>query len=136
MLPLNLNIWAILVATVLKIVVGSFWYSGAGLGGAWMRAAGRTDEDVSEGMSPLMIVLMIVWALVSALVLAMLLSWTQADTLSQGLLVTALAWAGLIGTASALHAMFDGRSFKLWLIHNGHDLLSYLIMSVLLVLWR
>ena len=44
-----MNFPAILVAGISALVVGFIWYNPKVFGGAWMKAAGMTDEQVKGG---------------------------------------------------------------------------------------
>ena len=44
----NINIWAVLVATLSTFLVGWLWY-GPLFGKAWMSASGMTEEKVQQG---------------------------------------------------------------------------------------
>ena len=41
----NINFWAVLLAAVTKVLMGSFWYSPFILGKSWMRENSFTEED-------------------------------------------------------------------------------------------
>ena len=83
----QVNIWAVLVATVANVVVGSLWYSLRGLGKPWMALIGKTPEQIEAGYKPSMMVWTVISALVSNLILAIIVAWSGANTLLEGVVV-------------------------------------------------
>jgi len=51
MQPVPINIWALLVAALAKMVVGMIWYSPAMFLKPWMKLVGRSPEDMKAGMA-------------------------------------------------------------------------------------
>src|SRR5665647_3912248 len=45
----NINLWAVLIAAIVKVIIGSFWYSPLILGKSWMHENGFTEEDFKKG---------------------------------------------------------------------------------------
>jgi hypothetical protein len=45
---MNLNIWAILVAALVSLPIGFFWYHPKVLGTAWMKSIGATEESIKQ----------------------------------------------------------------------------------------
>lgn len=46
----DINLLAVLVATVVNMVLGMIWYSPKLFGKAWMKLTGMTDEKAKKGM--------------------------------------------------------------------------------------
>lgn len=46
---LAFDIWAVLIAAIIPLLVGMIWYNPKIFGKAWMTAAGMTDEQVKGG---------------------------------------------------------------------------------------
>ena len=131
----NLNYWAIIVAALSSLVIGSLWYSSALFGKKWVRLNGFTDDDLKVRF-PLPVVFgssFFVY-LLAAFSLALFLG--SSANLRFGVFagfVIAVFW---IGSARLNNVLFDGQKISLFLIHAGYDLVCYLVMGAIVGGWH
>ena len=71
----ELNIWAIIVASVLNMVIGFIWYSMALFGKPWMAALGFKVEDLNP--KPYIYIVAYLLGLLIAFLLALFLQGTD-----------------------------------------------------------
>jgi hypothetical protein len=133
MQDVDLNWFAILVAALVPVVIGGVWYSPMLFARPWMRAVGRTPEQLSG--ASLGYALSAVGAVVMSYALARILRWAEVDDPWNGALVGALAWLGFVATVLAVNTYFGGRSRVLWAIDAGYQLLSLVAMGAILGAW-
>jgi hypothetical protein len=137
----NLNWLAILAAAISTMVVGFVWYSPILFANPWMREMGYDPNDKAKiqemqksagpayGGSFLA-------SLVSAFTLALLLHWLRADGLHVGLVLGFHVWLGFVATVQLTGALFMKQSMKLFAINTGYQLVCYLVMGMILAVWR
>ena len=125
----SLNWLAILVAAVSTMVLGFLWYSPLLFAKPWMREMGYDPNDKAKvqemqksagpayGGS-------FVASLISAFTLALIFHGLRAD------------WLGFVATVQFTDALFTKKSMKLFAINTFYQLACYLVMGVILVLWR
>lgn len=139
----ELNYGAILVSALAAMVIGGVWY-GPLFGKLWMKLVGisqsQIDEMKKKGMAKSYI-LNFVGYLVMAYVLSyFILGWAtsqpETSSVSIGLLTGFWLWLGLIATSSMGTVLWEGRSWKFWLLNNGYSLLKLLAMGAILGGWR
>ena len=126
---------AVLVAAVVKFVIGSVWYAPPVLGGEWQRLVGLTPDSLRQGFMKALIA-QAVGDLIMAYVLARLIIGFGAPSLTTGLLIGFMAWLGFVATISFGAVFFEQRPFKLWLINNGYQLIGILAMGAILGAWH
>jgi len=63
------NIWAILVATLVPLVIGFIWYNPKVFGNAWMKATGMTMEQAESANMPKLLGLCFLFAFLVSFVL-------------------------------------------------------------------
>lgn len=140
----DINIWAVLVAAVVHIVIGFVWYSPALFGKAWILLMGWNIETLDgkaewekrqKDMNKTWI-FTVLGALILSYALAYFVSMFFAETVGDALRLGFIAWLGFIATTSFINTVFTGKSKKLWAIDNGYPLVSMLVMSVIFVLWQ
>src|SRR5918999_5423650 len=130
MQDVDLNWVAIVVAAIIPMVLGALWYSPVLFADPWMRAVGRTREELAGAQ--LGYVLSAIGALVSSYVLARIVKWAEVDDLWNGALVGIFVWAGFVATVLAVTTYFGGRPRTLWAINAGYQLVALVLMGALL----
>jgi hypothetical protein len=129
----DVNWLAVVVAALIPMALGALWYSPRLFARPWLAATGRTVEDVSG--AGLGYALSAVGALLGATVLSYVVDWAEADELIDGALLGGTIWLGFIATTLAVNTYFGGRPRNLWLIDNGYQVISYVLMGALLAVW-
>jgi len=90
----GLNIFAIVVAWVISVLVGTFWYSPAGFGKAWSKLSGVDLMKLPKDEANRSIIFVAVSSLLQALVLAIILNTIGSHTVSEGVVAGLVLWAG------------------------------------------
>ncbi len=129
----DINWIAVIVAALVPMALGAVWYSPALFVHSWMRAVGKTQEDVSGARRGYAVAA--VSALAMAYVLARVVDYAAATTIGEGLLVGLFAWAGFVLTTTAVNGIFAGRPLSLYLIDSGYHGVSLLVMGAILAAW-
>ena len=137
MMP-DINIWAVVVATLSTLVVGSIWYTKRVFGAYWIRVA-RVDEEAAAQRGSWPIVITVVVSLVTALVLAGAISiaheFYDGTFLVDALVTGTLLWAGFTAARLVTHDAFEGRPAGLTMLNLGHELVTVLVMSLIIGLF-
>lgn len=137
----HLNLLAILVAAISTMVVGFLWYSPVLFAKPWMREMGydlndkAKMEEMKKSAGPAYFVSFIA-SLVSAFILAMFFHLLQVQSLEFALLTASHVWLGFVATVQLTGAIFMKQSMKLFSINTGYQLVCYLLMGTILVLWK
>jgi hypothetical protein len=131
----NVNIWAVLLAAFVYLIIGSLWYSPLLFGNAWMKLIGFTEENFKSSKPIWMIMLVTyIFAFLAALSLSMFLG-AKSDVLF-GAIAGALVAAFWITTSKASNVLYENRPVKLWLLHAGFDFLAYVSMGAIIGGWH
>lgn len=133
MQDVDINYVAVIIAALVPMVLGALWYSPALFARPWMRAVGRTEDELG-GMG-LGYVLSAIAAVLSSYALARIERWAEVDDLWNGALVGVLVWLGFVAGLLAVVTYFGGRPRVLWLINAGYQLVSLAIMGAILGVW-
>ena len=75
-------------------------------------------------------------ALIAAFTLALILHGMRAESLHFGLMASFHIWLGFVATVQFTGALFAKQSMKLFAINTGYQLVCYLVMGTILVLWK
>jgi protein-S-isoprenylcysteine O-methyltransferase Ste14 len=137
MIP-EINIWAVLLATLSSMVVGSVWYTPKVFGNYWMRVAKVTPSgDAKDAVTPILVTLVV--SFVSALVLAGSAAISQhfygGNFLVNTLVTAVILWAGFTAARFITHDAFEGRPAGLTALNCAHELVTLTVMALIIGLF-
>lgn len=139
-----INYMAVVVAAIASMVVGSLWY-GPLFGKQWIALSGMSPEAVAAGKAKGMkgmwksYVFMFVGSLVMAYVLSHALvfssAYLNAAGVSAGLMTGFWNWLGFIVPVKLGSVLWEGKSWKLFVLDTAYYLVTLCIMGAMLALW-
>ncbi|MEJ1922414.1 DUF1761 domain-containing protein [Microbacterium sp. KHB019] len=137
MIP-EINYWAVLLAMLSSMVVGSLWYTPKLFGTRWARLA-NVDMTGSARSA--------VWPIVTTVIVSFITAWVLAGASAIawhfyegsffiGTIVTAiLLWAGFTAARFITHDAFEGRPTALTTLNIAHELVTVVIMAIIIGVW-
>lgn len=137
MIP-EINIWAVLLATLSSMVVGSVWYTPKVFGNYWMRVAKVSPSgEAKDAVKPILITLVV--SFISALVLAGSAAISQhfygGNFLANTLITAVILWAGFTAARFITHDAFEGRPAGLTTLNCAHELVTLVVMGLIIGLF-
>jgi Protein of unknown function (DUF1761) len=128
-----INIWAVLLAAGVSIVIGTLWYSRAMFGENWRRLLGDTADDVGNPIPSYG--WMAVGAFTAAIVLAVFMRATQLTSVFGGILTAFLIAAGFMAPALGSEYLFTRRPPELYFLNLSRHAVTFIIMGIILGVW-
>ena len=134
----TINYWAVIVGALVYYAGGALWYSPVLFARPWMAAVGFTEEKMTEAKKN-------AWksyltALVSAFLIsfgmARLMSYMNVYSLMGGLQTGFWSWLIFVMTTLATNSSFAGRSLKLYLIDGFYHFYGFMVIGIILGIWR
>ena len=129
----GINYIAVVIATLAGFGLGAVWYMV--LGHAWMRALGKTKEELSReqgAAKALPFVIALVALFVMALMLAGLMGHLGDVTVRGGVISGLFMWIGFVITTMGVNHAFSGAKPMLTLIDGGHWLAVLVVMGAVI----
>ena len=136
---ITINYLAVLVVAIISMVIGGLWFSPMLFGKQWMALSGMTDAHMAEAKNKGLTkayLLQFVASLIMSYVLAHVIGYAGATTVSAGLQGGFWVWLGFIAPVTLGSVLWEGKSWKLWVLSNGHYLIVLLIAGAVLSVWR
>ncbi|MBI4085946.1 MAG: DUF1761 domain-containing protein [Candidatus Liptonbacteria bacterium] len=137
-----INYLAVLVAAIASMVLGFLWYEQL-FGKYWMQLMGFTSESMAEAKKKGMTMqysLMTVGSLVMSYVLANAVifgsAYLGATGITAGIMAGFWNWLGFIAPVTLGSVIWEGNSWKLWVLNNGYYLVSLSVMGTILSVWK
>ena len=131
---IDINIWAVLVATAVNMVVGMVWYSKALFAKDWSKLTGRKMSEMGDGAQGYIITT--IGAFVQNFILAYIIGWSGANTAAKGSYVALLSWIAFVAVTQGVNTVFAGTRKKLWAINTGYFLVVLVINGAILAAWK
>ena len=135
---MDVNLWAVLVSSIVSMGIGMWWFGKSGFGKQWMKLNKITIKEMKEmqkkGMAGTMIMGFIT-VLVMAYVLAIFIKYSGATTFTAGMKTGFWLWLGLLATTQLGMVLWDRKPFKLYLIHTIHYLVVLALSGGILAIW-
>ena len=133
-----INIWAVIVASVVFWVLGAVWYSPVLFGKRWQKELGFTDEYLKKANMVVIFGLSFVLMLIMVFGLSFTLSVHKPEDITwlNGM------WLGLfVGfifsmATMGINYLYQRRSIVLWLIDGFYIVIGLGIAGIILGLWK
>lgn len=130
----DVDLMAILVATIVNMVVGFVWYSPMLFAKQWSKLTGRKTDEMGDGASTYAITTL--GAIIQSLILAHFVVYAGATTALKGAIVGFWLWLGFVAIPQKVNTLFAGTRKKLWAINTGYFLVVLLINGALFAVWK
>lgn len=133
---IDVNYWAVVIATISTMVVGSIWYTPKVFGNYWMRVA-RVDPGDRNAVIPIVTTLIVSFISAWVLALATQVAWEAlgGSYLLAAFLTGVLLWAGFTAARFITHDAFEGRPAGLTILNIAHELVTVVIMAIIIGVW-
>jgi len=132
----GMNYWAVFVAAAAYMLLGALWYSPALLGNAWMKATGRTKEQIKAECSSINYLWAFVASFLASYGIARIMSWTGGDSIVDGIRLAVLIGICFVVATFAVNGLFEKRTCKLTVINALYHVVGLVIAGVIIGAWR
>jgi hypothetical protein len=131
----HINWLAVFAAAVSTFALGGLWYSPALFGHAWMSVNNLSNADLAKSNMAKIFGLSFVFAFFMAANLAAFLAEPK-TTAIWGATAGFLAGFGWVTLGIATIALFERRPAKYVLINGGYMTVSFVLMGLIIGIWR
>ena len=134
----EINYWAVLLATLSSMIVGSIWYAPKVFGTRWAKLA-KVDMDRpgASAVGPIVVTVLVSFVTAWVLAGATSIAWHfyGGGFLVGALLTAATLWAGFTAARFITHDAFEGRPAGLTTMNIAHELVTVLVMALIIGAW-
>ena len=127
--------WAIIIAAVVKFLIGWAWYAPPVLGKRWAELSGQSMDGGMSGMAPA-IVVQLIGDLIMAYILARFIVHYGDPSLVSGAIVGFMAWLGFVATLMVASMFYEKKPGELIAINAGYQLVGILVMGAIIGWWH
>lgn len=134
----EINVLAVIIATLSTMLVGTVWYTPRVFGNYWMRTAKvNPSGEAKDALKPILITLVV--SFISAWVLAGSAAIAQefygGNFLVNTLVTAGILWAGFTASRFITHDAFEGRPAGLTVLNSAHELVTFVVMALVIGLF-
>lgn len=131
-MDLEIDLLAVLLATVAHQALGFLWY-GLLFSGTWLRAMGKSKEDIGQGGGPdATMAIGALLSLVSALGIALLLTLADDPTVSDGIAVGAVCGVAFAAASTFMIGIYEQKKMILVTLFSGYQIAGFVIMGAII----
>ncbi len=134
-----INWLAVIVGTLIYFGLGALWYSPPLFARPWQAAIGWDDSRPQPQTNPLTYVVPLILYLVAAVATAVLAGPMGVDTLGEGITLGLVTGLGFALPMVGVEATFDPnkpKPLQWFLITVAYHLIGFLILAVVIAIWR
>lgn len=134
----EINYWAVLLATLSSMVVGSLWYSPKVFGTRWSKLANVSMEGTGkEAFVPIAVTVVVSFVTAWVLAGATTIAWHfyEGSYLMSALVTAVLMWAGFTAARFITHDASEGRPAQLTGLNIAHELVTLVVMAIIIGVW-
>jgi len=131
----NLNYLAIIAATFVNVILGSWWYSPAGFGKKWSKITGVDMMKSSKEETRKAIIIVFFGSIIQSVVLAVVLKSLGATLFTDGIMAGFVLWLGFVAATSIGDDLYSRRGWKFWWLNSSFFLIVMIINGVILSVW-
>jgi len=132
---LPVNAYAIFAAAILCMIIGFVWYMPSVFGKVWMKESGITKKSMSGSAAKTAFAKSFVATLVMVYILSQLESLALVAGVAEGASMGVLVWLGFVATTLVNSVLFEGKSWTLYFINSGYQLVCLLLAGIILAVW-
>lgn len=125
MKSMQIDIFPVVIAALVNMVIGFFWYSKWFFGPLWKKKSKAKEADVS----PQTLFFGFIVSLFIAYFLAFFISYTSVTSITDGMFVGFLLWLGFVATTQVGSIIWTNTPLLLFFIDSGYKLFAILVMS-------
>ena len=133
-MDVEINIWAVALAMVSSMVVGSIWYAKPVFGKMWAKWAKVDLKKNSSAMAPIIVTAVV--SLITAYVLAHVTylsnQFFDYSFLESALTTAFWVWLGFTAARMITHDAFEGRPYKLTILNIAHEFVTIMVMGLVI----
>lgn len=130
----QINWLAVVVAGIVRMLIGTLWYSPVGLLKQWLQLQNMTQEEMKPGI-PKAIAVDVIGSLIMAFVLVHAVHYAAVTTALQGAVVGFFNWLGFVAVVTLAMNVYERKPFALFVINNGFQVIALVIMGAILAVW-
>lgn len=130
----EMNLLAIVLATVAFFIFGALWY-GPLFSKAWQRETGLSEEQIRQGNMAVIFGLAFLFEMLVVTTLAHTVAATGASDRATMMMAVGFGAAVMV-PAMGINYLFQRKSGKLFAIDAGHFIIGMAIVGAVLIAWK
>jgi len=132
----GINYFAVIVAWIISVVLGSFWYSPVGFGRVWSKLSGVDMMKTPKDEATRAIIFVVFSSLLQAFFLALILNSIHVTNVGEGVIVSLVLWFGFTALTTIGNTLYQRQSWKFWWLNASFFLVVMIINGIILSAWK
>ncbi len=133
---MSVNFLAVLIAGIAYMIFGALWYSPVLFGNAWMKAIGKTKEQIAADSSAAGYIIALIGSFIAAYGIARIMVWANFAGIPEGIMVAVVAGICFVFTTMMINDSFEKRPQGLTFMNILYHLIGFVIMGIIIGAWQ
>lgn len=134
----EINIWSVIVASIVSFAIGAVWYSQMLFGKTWMSLLNIDEESIAEDRERGMwkkYIIHFIFTIISFGILAFIISMTGPMSILDGAFLGFILWIGFVASNAASDLLWRKTPLKVVLIDNLNILVGLIVGGAIIAAW-
>lgn len=132
----SINYLAVLAGGIAYMALGALWYAPIFFGHPWMRALGKTEDQLKAEFNPINYLWAFIGSMIASYGIARLFAMTGGGNIMKAVLIALVGGVCLVGVAFFVNNTFAHRPRSLTFINIFYHIVGFLIMGVIIGAWQ
>lgn len=132
----GINYWAVIVAWLISIIIGGFWYSPAGFGKKWSKMSGVDMMKTPKAETARAIRFVAISCVFQVFALAVVLHSLDVQTVWQGIQASLFLWFSFVAITTIGNTLYQRQTLGFWWLNASYFLVVMAINGVLFAAWQ
>jgi hypothetical protein len=128
----EINVLAVLLAVLLRQIIGYLWYAPFLFGKTWAKDSGVDLTKMDPKAQKKAILVATLLSIVMAVILHYFLDITRSVTPFKGMYIAYWLWMGFTATTALTNYTYQMKPMRLFLVETGYNLITMLLMGGLI----
>jgi hypothetical protein len=133
---MDINYLAVLISAIAYMIIGAVWYSPALFGNTWMKAIGKSKEQIQADFSPLNYLWGIITAFIASYGIARIMLWSGVTGIGNGIKIALVVGICFVLTTMWVNDSFEKRPKGLTLINAFYHLVGFVVAGIIIGAWQ
>lgn len=132
----GIDYFAVIVAWLISVIIGGFWYSPAGFGKQWSQLSGVDMMKTPKAETSRAIKFVALSCLLQSFAFALILNSLRVENILQGLIASLVIWFGFTALTTVGNTLYQRQSWMFWWLNASYFLVVMAINGSILSTWN
>lgn len=132
----GINYFAVLVAWLVSVIIGGYWYSPAGFGKKWSKLSGVDMMKTPKAETSRAIKFVALSCLLQSFIFAVVINSLDIHNVLQGIITSVTLWFGFTALTTIGNTLYMRQTWSFWWLNASYFLVIMVINGIIFSAWQ